>query len=156
MLEYLLFSLKESADKKKNREGKLEKLLRRTVVAGMRMTSRTPWTTTNKLEAGPAGKGGGNEGQVRRSHVCFFGLVATCDDPGTCPTKKLPLFLNLIQMRPRKNEYRISEIPRPGRYRTNINSKNRKKMFFSLVRVCQLSTRTYHVSYIRAEIPSHS
>ena len=54
--------------------------------------SRTLWTTTNKLEAGPAAKGRDNEGQMRRSHVCFFGLVATCDVPGTCPTRKLPLF----------------------------------------------------------------
>ena len=56
----------------------------------------------NKLEAGPAAKGRDNEGQMRRSHVCFFGFVATCDVPGTCPTQKLPLFLNLIQMGPRK------------------------------------------------------
>ena len=77
-------------------------------------------TTTNTLEARPAAKGRDNEGQMRRSHVCFFGLVATCDVPGTCPTQKLPLFLNLIQMGPRKNKSRISEIPRPGRYSTNI------------------------------------
>ena len=36
-------------------------------------------TTTNKLEAGPAAKGRDNEGQMRLSHVCFFGLVATCE-----------------------------------------------------------------------------
>ena len=93
-----------------------------TVVPGTRITSRTLWTTTNKLEAGPAAKGRDNEGQMRRSHVCFFGLVATCDVPGTCPTQKLPLFLNLIQMGPRKNKSRISEIPRPGRYRTITSS----------------------------------
>ena len=69
--------------------------------------------TTNKLEAGPAAKGRDNEGQTRRSHVCF-GLVATCDVPGTCPSPKLQLFFNLIQMGPRKS--RISEIPRPRRY----------------------------------------
>ena len=52
----------------------------------------SPTRTTNNLEAGPAAKGGDNEGQMRRSHVCFFGLVATFDVLGTCPTQKLPLF----------------------------------------------------------------
>ena len=55
------------------------------------MTSRTFWITTNKLEARPAAKGRDSEGQTRHSHVCFFGLVATCDVPGTRPTQKLPL-----------------------------------------------------------------
>ena len=55
-----------------------------TVVPGIRITaSRTLWTTTNKLEAEPAAKGRDNEGQMRRSHLCFFGLIATCDVPGT-------------------------------------------------------------------------
>ena len=75
-----------------------------TVVPGTRITSRTLWTTTNKLEAGPAAKGRDNEGHMRRSHMCFFGFVATCDVSGTCPTQKLPLFLNLIQMGPRKRK----------------------------------------------------
>ena len=39
---------------------------------------------------------------VVHMYVCFFGLVATCDFPGICPTQKLPLFVNLIQMGPRK------------------------------------------------------
>ena len=69
---------------------------------------------------------------MRRSRVCFFGLVETCDVPGTCPRLKLPLFLNLIQMGPRKNKSRISEIPRPGRYRTNIKFKNRNKDDFCI------------------------
>ena len=73
--------------------GELDKLLRRTVVPGIiRITSRTLWTTTNKLEGGAAAKDRDNEGQMRRSHVCFFGLVATCDVPDTRPTQKLPLF----------------------------------------------------------------
>ena len=46
----------------------------------------------------------------------FFGLVAACDVRGTCPTRKLPLFFHIIQMGLRKNIYRISETPRPGRY----------------------------------------
>ena len=107
-------------------------------VPGIRITSRTLWTTTNKLEAGPAAKARDNEGQMRRSHVCVFGLVATCDVPGICPAQKPPQFLNLIPMgprknlipmAPRKNKSRISEIPRPGRYRTNIKLKNRKKIY---------------------------
>ena len=118
LLEYLVFFFKQPADKKKQTRG--GKKWRTTVVPDIRITSRTLWTTTNKLEAGPAVKGRDNARQMRRSHVCFFGLVATCDVPGTCPTQKLSLFLNLIQMGPRKNKYRISEIPRPGRYRTNI------------------------------------
>ena len=103
LLEYLVIFFKEPADKKKNRGKKMEKQLA-TVVPGIRITPRTLWTTTNILQAGPAAQGRDNEGQMRRSHVCFFGLVATCDVPGTCPTQKLPLFLNLIQMGPRKNK----------------------------------------------------
>ena len=136
---------------------KLEKLLRRTVVPGIRITSRTLWTTTNKLGAGPAAKGRDNEGRMRRSHVCFFGLVATCDVAGTCPKQKLPLFLNLIQEGPQKNKSRISGIPRPGRYRTNIKLKTEKNaFFFHQYEYFQLSTGTYHVCHLRAEIPSHS
>ena len=76
-----------------------------TAVPGIRITPRTHWTTTNKLEAGPAAKGRDNEGHMRRSHVCFFGAA----------------IYNLIPMGPRKSKSRISEIPRPGRYtRTNI------------------------------------
>ena len=95
----------------------------------IRITSRTLWTTRNKLEAGPAAKGRDNEGQMR---VCFFGLVATCDVSGTCPTQQLPPFLNPIQMGPRKNKSRISEIPRPGRYRTNIKLKTDKSTCFCI------------------------
>ena len=91
------------------------------------ITSRTLWTTTNKLEAGPAAKGRDSEGKMRRSDVCFFGLVATCDVPGTCPTQKLPLFFNLIQMGPWKNKSRISEMPRLGRY-ANIKKKKQKRI----------------------------
>ena len=127
-----------------------------TAVPGIRITPRTHWTTTNKLEAGPAAKGRDNEGQMRRSHVCFFGLVATCDVPGTCPTQKLPLFFNLIQMGPRKNKSRISEIPRPGYTSSKKKEKKKKHYLFAFVRVCQLSTGTYHVCHICAEIPSHS
>ena len=111
LLEYLFFFFEEPADKKKTKIGGknwrsyYEYQVRRTVVPGIRITSRTLWITTNKLEAGPAAKGRDNEGRMRGSHVCFFGLVATCDVPGTCPAQKLPLFLNLTQMGPRKNKY---------------------------------------------------
>ena len=79
LLEYLVFFVKNQPTKKtKNRGKKLEKLLliRRTVVPGIRITSRTLWTTTNKLEAGPAAKGRDNEGQMRRSHVCTSSVLS--------------------------------------------------------------------------------
>ena len=101
LLEYMFFFY-EPADKKNKKWGGKTGEEAATLVPGIRITSRTLWTTTNKLEAGPGAKGRDNEGQMRRSHVCFFGLVATCDVPGTCPTPKLPLFLNPIQMRPQK------------------------------------------------------
>ena len=47
-------------------------------------------------------------------------LSRRATSPAPAQRKKLPLFFNLIQMGPRKNKYRISEIPRPGRYRTNM------------------------------------
>ena len=119
LLVDLVFLLTESADQKRQKNrGENWRNYYDVLVPGMRITSRTLWTTTNIRKAGPAAKGRDNEGQMRRSHVCFFGLVATCDVPGTCPTQKLPLFLSLIQMRPRKNKSRMSEILRPGRYRT--------------------------------------
>ena len=98
------YFFKEPADtkKKKNRGGKTGEAS--TVVPGIRITSRTLWSTTNKLEAGPAAKGRDNEGQMRRSQVCF-GLVATCDVPGThLPNAKTAAIdhINLIQMGPRK------------------------------------------------------
>ena len=95
---------------------------------------------------------------MRRSHVCFFGLVATCDVPGTCPTQKLPLFLNLIQMVPPRNKSRISDIPRPGRYRTNIKLKNRKNTWSMIFCICTSMPAEYwyvpRVSYMcRNSIP---
>ena len=69
---------------------------------------------TNTLEAGPAAKGRDNEGQIRHAHVCFFGLVATCDVPGTYPTQKMPLFLNLIQIGPRKTNLVFRRSPDRG------------------------------------------
>ena len=49
-----------------------------TVVPGIRITSRTLWTTTNKLKAGQAAKGRDNEGRMRRSHTCV--LLRSCRD----------------------------------------------------------------------------
>ena len=102
--EYLVKFFKEPTDKKKKDRG-TKSWEATSIVPGIRITSRTLWTTTIKLEAGPAAKGHDNEGQMRRSHVCFFGLVATCDVPGICPTQKLPLFFNFIHMGPRKNKH---------------------------------------------------
>ena len=105
MLEYCTcFSFFENQPTKKKKRKKLEKLRTLYLVSGMRITLRTLWTTKNTLEMKPAAKGRENEEQMRRLHVCFFGLVVTCDVPGTCPTQKLPLLLNLIQMGPRKNK----------------------------------------------------
>ena len=80
-IEYLVFLKIERADKKQKIGGKTGEAT--TVAPGMRIT--TLRTTTNKLGAGPAAKFCDNDGQMRRSHV-FFGLVATCDAPGTSPT----------------------------------------------------------------------
>ena len=85
-----------------------------TVVPGIRITSRTLWTTTNKLDAAPAAKGRDDEGQRRRSHVCFFGLVAMCDGPAPAQRKKLPLFFNLMQMGPRKKKISYFGDPQTG------------------------------------------
>ena len=91
-------------------------------------------TTTNKLEAGPAAKGRDNEGQMRRSHVCFFGLVATCDVRGTCPTQKLPLFFNLIQMTTKKQISYFGD-PQTGEvYKNQLKNRRRKKNISSFVR----------------------
>ena len=105
MLVDLVFLLTESADQKRQKNrGENWRNYYDVLVPGMRITSRTLWSTTNKLEAGPAAKGRDNEGQMRRSQVCF-GLVATCDVPGThLPNAKTAAIdhINLIQMGPRK------------------------------------------------------
>ena len=97
----------------------------------VRITSRTPSTTTNKLEAGPAAKGRDNESQMRRSHQCFFGLVATWDVPGTCPTQKLPLLFNLIQMGPRKTNLVFRRSPDRGGVLTS-SKKTENNMLFCI------------------------
>ena len=127
------FCLKSQPTKKKKKRGeKLERLLRRTVVPGIRITaSRTLWTTTNKLEAGAAAKGRDNEGQMRRAHVCFSGLVATSDVPGTCPTQKLPLIFNPIHMGPRKTNIVFRGSPDRGGILTS--SKNTENNTWYLV-----------------------
>ena len=84
------FVIKEPADKKKRKGEKTGEAA--TVVPGIRITSRTLWKTTNKLEAGLAAKSRDNEGQTRCSHVCFIGLVATCDVPATWQRKNCRYF----------------------------------------------------------------
>ena len=161
LLEYLVIFFEEPArtsrqKKKKYRGKQLEKQLRRTVVPGIRITSRTLWTTTNKLEAGPAAKGRDNEGQMRRSHVCFFGVVATCDVPGTCPTQ------NCRYSTPSRWDHEKTNLVfRRSPDRGGILTSRKKALktyflcFFAFVRVCQLSTGTYHECHKCAEIPSH-
>ena len=98
------------------------------VVPCIRITSRTLWTITNRLEAGPAAKGRDNEGQMLRSHVSF-GLVATCNASGTCSKQQLPLFFNLTQVGPRKEESRISEVPDRRGILTSRQKNGEKKHF---------------------------
>ena len=115
MLVDLVFLLTESADQKRQKNrGENWRNYYDVLVPGMRITSRTLWTTTNIRKAGPAAKGRDNEGQMRRSHVCFSGLVATSDVPGTCPTQKLPLFFNVVQMGPRKKQMSYFGDPQTG------------------------------------------
>ena len=111
-LEYLECVLEEPADKENKKIGGTA-----AATYMVRTTSRTLWTTHKQTEGGACCKRPRQPG-TDASLTCFFGLVATCDVRGTCPTLKLPLVLNLIQMGPRKNKYRISEIPRPGRSTT--------------------------------------
>ena len=89
---------------------------------------------------------------MRRSHVCFFGLVTTCDVRGTCPTQKLPLFFNLIQMGPRKNKNLVFRRS-PGRggivpTSSKTTEKNYEFLHF-LVRLCQLNTCTTCVIHVQ-------
>ena len=87
--------------------------------------------TTNKLEAGPAANGRDNERQMHRSHASSV-FVKTRDVRGTCPTQKLPLFFNLINIGPRKNNIVFR---RPQDWGGILKSRNRPKtMHFSLVR----------------------
>ena len=108
----------------------------------------------NKLEAGPAAKGRDDEGQMRRSHVCFFGLVVTCDVAGThMPNAKTG---TIFQMGPRKKKSRISEIPRQGRYRTNIKLNKQKTNMNFCIRTSMPAEYWYvpRVSYMcRNSIP---
>ena len=85
----------------------------------VRITPRTPSTTNHKQTGGSACCKRPRQRGTDASLTCFFGLVATCDVRGTCPTQKLPLFFILIQVGPLKTKYRISETPRPGRYTTS-------------------------------------
>ena len=120
----------EPADtKNKNRGKKLEKLLPLYLVR-IRITPRALWTTTNTLEAGTAANKRPRQRGTDASHTCV--LVRSCRDvrrPRHLPNENTAdIFqMRIVQMGPRKNKSRISEIPRPGRYGTNIKLKNRKK-----------------------------
>ena len=120
----------------------------------VRITSRTIWTTHAQTGGGACCKRPRHQGTYAPL-TCFFGLVATCDVHGTCPTLKLPLVLNLIQMGPQKSKYSALEIPRPGRY-TNIKRKNRQKIMQLFIRT-SMQLSTYHVCNIcRNPIPPAS
>ena len=150
--------LKETSLQKKinnnNRGKKLEKVA--TVVPGIRITSRTLWTTAKKLEARPAANGRDNEGQMRRSHACFFGLVATCDVRGTCPTQKLPPFFNVIYMGPRKTNIVFRRSPDRGGIVLHEVKKQKKNMTFWIS--TSMPAEYWYVRttcHVCAEIPSN-
>ena len=67
---------------------------------------------------------------MHRSRVCFFSLVATCDVPGTCPTQRLPLFFNPIQMGPRKTTIVLRRSTNGEVYKHSV--KTRKNIFFCI------------------------
>ena len=99
--------------KKKNRGGK--KLLPLYPVY-IRITS-TLWTTTNKLEAGPAANKRPRQRETDASHTRV--LLRSCRDvrrPRHQPNENTAAIfqMGIVQMGPRKNKYRISEIPRQG------------------------------------------
>ena len=78
LLEYLFFFSKEPADKKNSNRGKkLEKLLPLYLVH-IRITSRTLWTTTNKLEVGPAANKRPRQRGIDASFTCV--LLRSCRD----------------------------------------------------------------------------
>ena len=146
------FFFKEPADKKKGKKtGKAT-----TVVPGIHITSRTLWTTTNSLDTGPAAKGRDNEGQMRCSHVCFFGLVATCDVPGTCPTQKLPLFFNLIQMGHEKTNLVFRRSPDRGGIVLTSSKKTKTNMIFCISTTMPATYRWYvpRVTYVQKFHPT--
>ena len=91
--------------------------------------------TTNELEAEPAAKGRGNEGQMRRSHA----FLRPCRDvrrPRHLPNAKITAILQSHPDGTTKNKYRISETPRPGRYTIKkiIIKKKKKDAFFLFIR----------------------
>ena len=90
----------------------------------VRITPRTPSTTNHKQTGGSACCKRPRQRGTDASLTCFFGLVATCDVRGTYPTQKLPLFFNLIQIGPRRNNFCISENPRPGKILKSSKKQN--------------------------------
>ena len=121
-LECLVFFFEESAEKRnKNTGKKLEKLLPLLYLVHTHITSRTPWTTTNKLEAGPAANKTPRQRGTEASHTCV--LLRSCRDvrrPRHLPNANAAAIfqIGIVQMGPRKNNFRISEIPKRGRYTT--------------------------------------
>ena len=85
ILEYLVFFLEEPSHHKKQKRGGGNW---RSCTTYYRCTwyayhIKDALDSHEQTGGGPAAKGRDKEGQMRRSYVCFFGLVATCDIPGT-------------------------------------------------------------------------
>ena len=102
----MLFFFKEPADKKKNRGKKMEKQLA-TVVPGIRITSMTLWTNTNKLEAGPAAN---KRPRQRGTDASFTCVLLRCSRDVRRP-RYLPsantaavFHMGIVQMGPRKKQ----------------------------------------------------
>ena len=122
LLEYLVNFSKEPADKKKtkNRGKELEKLPRRTVVPGITYYIKDALDNHEQTEGGADWKRPRQRG-TDASFTCV--LLRSCRDvrrPRHLPNAKTTAIFQPDPDGTRKNKSRISEIPRPGRYRTNI------------------------------------
>ena len=109
-----LFFLKNQPTKKTKNRGKKTVVEATTVVPGIRITTRTLWTTTNKLEAGPAARGRDNEGQMRRSHVYFYSVLSRrATSPAPAQRKNCRYFSTWIRSRHGTTKKQISHFGDP-------------------------------------------
>ena len=118
LLAYLLFFLRTSRQKQKNRGKELEKLLPLYLVyvshQGRFGQPRTNWRRGRLQKAATT-----RDRCV--VHMCASSVLSRrATSPAPVQRENCCYFLNLIQMGPRQNKSRISEIPRPRWYRTNI------------------------------------
>ena len=100
----------------------------------VRITSKTPSTTTNKLEAGPAAEGRDNEGQMRRSHASSI-LSRTATSAAPAQRKNCRYFFNLIQMDGTTNTNLVFRRPsdREGILKSSKSQTTKNVLFHSCV-----------------------